>query len=997
MLVMWSMSHARGIVLGIVGLILAGVAAPAHAALSCSAAASIFDTAYKNYAKAAPRPDANPKSETPEDQARNLDETISAQRQRLNDVKAAFGEISDDAAGAHITLAQLLRRAARFQPALEELAAAEGILKTLDPQGRAMAMLLRERGITYSNMRRREAAVAALEAAIALHAQGPAQDSSLEALNSLTLAQVLRGLSRFDASLKALDRARAIYDRNPDANAGNLAEVLIDSYTVLTRLDDKTGALPLIRRAVELSRAKLGPYHWTTARALHNLAIANRSNGDMTASFEALAEAYSIYDTQGNNRRAAEALDEAARSMGRLSCFSEATGYETAARQRLIDQYGPLHVSVADAETRLGTYARDGGNLLAADVNFRTAIGIFDELLGPENVRSAIVARELASVQARKGLRKEAIFTLLGSIRSLQNENVPDELRESLKQMAEMLRQAGNVNGAILFAKKAVNTQQEIRAANRDLSPELSTSLAQRYRDLYLSLADLLIEQGRMEEAQRVIDMIKDQEIIDFVRGGRPKLLSIDSRAPLTKTETKTLAAIDTLLKQPFAVADDLERLVAKSKAGQLTAREQTDLDALKAAFHENFKAFQTEAKALIDALDEQEATIQNEVAQLHLDMLGQARRKLKPFKGRAVLLQIASLKDEVHLFVTGANAQSHRTSPVPRGRLARMAFEGWSATAHASPDADQKLRALYDVLIGPVEQDLKDSGAVVVMLNLEGFLRYIPFAALKGRERYFIEDFALTIQTPAADTQYMTGGRDRARAVGFGVTDALQDFAGLPGVAKELETIFDGSDNAGVLGGVPRLNRDFNADDFATALENRPQFVHIASHFKLEPGDESKSFLLLGTGDELTLETLRTDERFQFMDVDLLTLSACETAGEVGSDGKEVESFATLAQASGASSVMATLWPIADESTATLMADFYRALLDQQLDKAVALQQAQVAMIHARDGAVAMGAPNTVSRGVKAEGEIDTAPAARMPLSHPYYWSAFILMGNWL
>ena len=78
-------------------------------------------------------------------------------------------------------------------------------------------------------------------------------------------------------------------------------------------------------------------------------------------------------------------------------------------------------------------------------------------------------------------------------------------------------------------------------------------------------------------------------------------------------------------------------------------------------------------------------------------------------------------------------------------------------------------------------------------------------------------------------------------------------------------------------------------------------------------------------------------------------------------------------------------------------MADFYRALLDQQLDKAVALQQAQVAMIHARDGAVAMGAPNTVSRGVKAEGEIDTARAARMPLSHPYYWSAFILMGNWL
>ena len=234
-------------------------------------------------------------------------------------------------------------------------------------------------------------------------------------------------------------------------------------------------------------------------------------------------------------------------------------------------------------------------------------------------------------------------------------------------------------------------------------------------------------------------------------------------------------------------------------------------------------------------------------------------------------------------------------------------------------------------MLIKPVEADLKASGAEVVMLNLEGFLRYIPFAALHSGQRYLVEDYALAMQTPAADTQYAESERDRTRAVGFGVTDALQDFSGLPGVAQELETLFDGSDNAGVFAGMPRMNRAFSADEFALALEERPQFVHIASHFKLEPGDESKSFLLLGTGDALSLESIRTDQRFQFTDVDLLTLSACETAGEVGSDGKEVESFATLAQASGASSVMATLWPISDASTAELMAQFYRGLLEER------------------------------------------------------------------
>ena len=87
----------------------------------------------------------------------------------------------------------------------------------------------------------------------------------------------------------------------------------------------------------------------------------------------------------------------------------------------------------------------------------------------------------------------------------------------------------------------------------------------------------------------------------------------------------------------------------------------------------------------------------------------------------------------------------------------------------------------------------------------------------------------------------------------------------------------------------------------------------------------------------------------------------------------------------------MATLWPIADESTATLMVDFYRGLLDGGLDKATALQQAQVAMIHG--GAMAQRTASRGASGVDEPGN-DAKP---LPRSHPYYWSAFILPGNWL
>ncbi len=966
-------------------------AASARPGLSCNAATSLFERAR---AAAMARLAVLParKSETAEDQIRNPADAIAADRDRLAGAARRHGTGSMESAVAGLKLAQRLRLAARFQPALDALKDAEAILLELDPSGPAMAELLRERGIAYSNMRRREEAVTALRQSTALYADGPARDPKLEARNHQTLADVLRGLSRFHEALDALGQAQPLYEAGPARSDKNLAEVLVDKSIILSRLGDKQAGLAQVIRAAALAGEKLGLADRTTARALHNLGIAHRSLGAMSQAFAAIATAHAIYEHLAVPVRAAEALEDTSRSLALMRCFAPAIHFEEEARRSYEAQYGATHVRVADAQGRLGILNRDGGGYAMAETHFNAAIAIFDALLGPENPRSAVLLRERAGVEARLGKPDDALNSALHGLRNLAQGNAPDELRTSLEALAMLLKAQGNAPAAILFAKKAVNTQQEIRARNRGLPPELAASLAERYRGLYLFLADLLIGQGRIEEAQRVLDLIKGQEMLDFVRGGSNPPPA-DGRAPSTQTERQALNGIEALLKQPFATAAELEALLAKAKAGPLDDLGKVRLGQLKAAFNAHYKSFQTDVKTLIDGLERETAAVQGEIVQLHLDMLGQTRKKLKPFHGEAVLLQIASLNDAVHIFLTGPNTQVHREMPMPRAALAKLAFEGWSATARAAPAADEKLRKLYDALIRPVEGDLRHSGARVVMLNLEGFLRYIPFAALNSGERYFIEDYALAMQTPAAETVYAKGDRDRARAVGFGVSDALGDFAGLPGVAAELETIFEGSDNDGVFAGKPRLNRDFDADQFAAALEERPEFVHIASHFKLEPGDESQSFLLLGNGEALTLDAIRTDARFQFTGVDLLTLSACETAGEVGSDGKEVESFATLAQASGASSVMATLWPIADESTAGLMAAFYRGLLDQGLDKATALRQAQVAMIGR--------APSTatdVARGVQPEEmvEPDGVPG-RPPLSHPYYWSAFILMGNWL
>ena len=128
---------------------------------------------------------------------------------------------------------------------------------------------------------------------------------------------------------------------------------------------------------------------------------------------------------------------------------------------------------------------------------------------------------------------------------------------------------------------------------------------------------------------------------------------------------------------------------------------------------------------------------------------------------------------------------------------------------------------------------------------------------------------------------------------------------------------------------------------------------------------------------------------------MDLLTLSACETAKGGGAEGDEVESFGAIAQMNGASAVMATLWPIADDASGRLMADFYAGLVNDGLDKADALRRAQIAMLRG----VPIADVDLKTRGA-TDGEepaSSTAPDAAITTRHPYYWSPFILMGNWL
>jgi tetratricopeptide (TPR) repeat protein len=70
---------------------------------------------------------------------------------------------------------------------------------------------------------------------------------------------------------------------------------------------------------------------------------------------------------------------------------------------------------------------------------------------------------------------------------------------------------------AILFGKQAVNTIQSMRSRLTELGKELQRSFLQDKTRVYRHLADILIDSGRLPEAQQVLDMLKEEEYADFI------------------------------------------------------------------------------------------------------------------------------------------------------------------------------------------------------------------------------------------------------------------------------------------------------------------------------------------------------------------------------------------------------------------------------------------------------------------------------------------------
>ena len=289
----------------------------------------------------------------------------------------------------------------------------------------------------------------------------------------------------------------------------------------------------------------------------------------------------------------------------------------------------------------------------------------------------------------------------------------------------------------------------------------------------------------------------------------------------------------------------------------------------------------------------------------------------------------------------------------------------------------------LYQWIIAPLEADLKAQGIDTLVFSMDAGLRTLPLAALHDGSQFLVEKYIIGLipSVNLTDTNYESV--KNAEVLGMGASQFAENKP-LPAVPAELNAI------ASAWKGESFLNQTFTLNNLRSQRNNRPyRIIHLATHGEFKSGVPSNSYIQL-SDTRLTLDRVRELGWNQPPKVELLVLSACKTA--VGDEGVEL-GFAGLAVQAGVKSVLASLWYVSDEGTLGLMAEFYHHLKVAPI-KAEALRQAQIAMIK---GQVRIENGRLILSNLNQELELppELAKLGNENLSHPYYWSAFTMIGS--
>jgi CHAT domain-containing protein len=264
---------------------------------------------------------------------------------------------------------------------------------------------------------------------------------------------------------------------------------------------------------------------------------------------------------------------------------------------------------------------------------------------------------------------------------------------------------------------------------------------------------------------------------------------------------------------------------------------------------------------------------------------------------------------------------------------------------------APPELRVLHDKLVAPM--GLRAGENVVFVPHRA--LHLAPLHAVADADGPLIRrhpvSYALSLSA-IGDTM-ARAMESRGALLALGNPDLGDPQLDLPGAEEEVRAI------AQMSGGNAFVRAEASASRFRSASAGAG-IIHVAAHATVDEVDPLYSSLKLSAGDVEAREIYGMDLRA----AGLVALSACSSGLGRVMGGDEFLGFKRSFFVAGARSLLVSLWPVADESTARLMRSFYRHR--ESKGAAEALRLAQL--------------------------ELLASPADATAL----FWSPFILVGDW-
>jgi CHAT domain-containing protein len=501
---------------------------------------------------------------------------------------------------------------------------------------------------------------------------------------------------------------------------------------------------------------------------------------------------------------------------------------------------------------------------------------------------------------------------------------------------------------AIWLYKRAANTLQQLRQGLPTDDQDLYRSWLSNYEDELRLFVSLLIEEGRLPEAEQVLGLLREEELFEYSRRSSKRRNGDNVALSFSKEELARNNAL-----KPLILAAETAAQIADAKVDAAMPHElRTDYK--DEAAEQSIQSVQSSLHTLLDA--------KSAVAVKPVGSAAATDLPAVSVPPRSARLTYVVGKESLDVIVRLHHGSFRQRVLVNASDLNRDIGHARAALSNGQVDPSVPLHRLWDVLIAPLLPKLRHAQVQNLILVPDGALRYLPFASLFDGNRYLVERFTLRTQImggrPESNTATLPIRRPYVLAVGRTVGDAQH--SALPGVARELTAIR--MPQRRVL-----LDSDFTSSSLMDGLQRKPGIVHVASHFVLDPSGEDKSYLLLGDGGRMSLAELRA---LPWDGVRLALLSSCDSAISVGhGDGREWVGFAQSLGNAGVKDILATLWRIDDAATARWMTDFYdQVRFSRNQINSKTLASVQRAWLSRHQGG---------------------------SLAHPHFWAAFVWLST--